>query len=62
MKSNEVLLTVKEVSNSLKINVNSVYTLIHSGQLRAIKLGRLKVPKFELDRFLIENLGKEVVC
>lgn len=37
------LLTVKEVSEVLMVNVQYVYKLINSGMLPAIKVGRLKV-------------------
>lgn len=56
-----VLLTVNEVAKTLKTNPNTVYELINRGELKGLKLGRIKVPFFEVDRFLRDNLGKEVV-
>lgn len=56
-----VLLTVNEVAKTLKTNSNTVYELINRGELKGLKLGRIKVPYFEVDRFLRDNLGKEVI-
>ena len=56
-----VLLTVNEVAKTLKTNSNTVYELINRGELRGLKLGRIKVPYFEVDRFLRDNLGKEII-
>lgn len=53
------LLTVKEVSQKLKINVNTVYALIKAGQLQGLKLGAIKVTSFELERFIREASGKD---
>ena len=39
----------------------NVYELINRGELKGLKLGRIKVPFFEVERFLRDNLGKEVV-
>lgn len=64
MEHNKVF-TVGETSKILKCNTNTVYKLIREGRLQALKLGRLKVPSFEIDRFLHENLGQdlsEFVC
>lgn len=56
-----VLLTVNEVAKTLKTNPNTVYELINRGELKGLKLGRIKVPYFEVERFLRDNLGKEVI-
>ena len=56
-----VLLTVNEVAKTLKTNPNTVYQLINKGELKGLKLGRIKVPYFEIDRFLRDNLGKDVI-
>lgn len=56
-----VLLTVHEVAKILKTNPNTVYELINRGELKGLKLGRIKVPFFEVERFLRDNLGKEVL-
>lgn len=54
------LLEVSEIAKLLKCNKNKVYELIKSGQLKALKLGRIKVPTTELDCFLIRNIGKDL--
>lgn len=46
------LYTVEEVATVIKTNNNYVYDLIKTGHLQALKLGRLKVRKSELERFL----------
>lgn len=38
-----VLLTVHEVAKTLKTNPNTVYELINRGELKGLKLGRIKV-------------------
>ena len=52
------LLTVKKVSEKLKINRNAVYLLIKEKKLRTVKLGSIKVRASTLDKF-IENLERE---
>ncbi|MGN9160040.1 helix-turn-helix domain-containing protein [Clostridium sulfidigenes] len=54
------LLKVSEVARALKVNVNYVHKLITRGQLKAIKLGCLKVPDVELDRFIKDSMGKDL--
>ena len=56
----DVLYTVTEVSELLKINRNSVYSLLKSGVIRGLKLGSIKVTRAELLRFLEENVGKDL--
>lgn len=56
-----VLLTVNEVAKTLKTNLNTIYELINRGELKGLKLGRIKIPYFEVERFLRDNLGKEVI-
>jgi excisionase family DNA binding protein len=56
----DYLYTVDELSKILKISKNNVYELINSKVLIGLKLGRLKVTKFELIRFLKENNGKDL--
>lgn len=51
------LYTVDEVATVIKTNVNYVYSLIKSGHLEALKLGRLKIRKSEVERFLKEAEG-----
>ena len=53
------LLTVKEVSKRLKINVTTVYQLIHKKKLTALKLGALKVRASTLDRFMADEEARQ---
>lgn len=55
-----MLLTVKEVSEILKVNTNYVYNLMNSGLLPYMKLGSRKVRRETLERFLAEMDGKDV--
>lgn len=48
----EQLLTVKEVAERLKTSIQYVYTLQKSGQLKFMKIGRLKVRESTLNAFL----------
>ena len=52
------LLTISQVAKILKINSSSVYRLIHSHKLKALKLGALKVRLDTLKQFLAD-LEKE---
>lgn len=56
----DVLYTVTEVSELLKINRNSVYSLIKAGVIKGLKLGSIKVTRAELLRFLEDNVGKDL--
>lgn len=56
----EMLYTVKEVSQILKCNVDYVHKLRRSGLVKFIKLGNYKVRKSELERFLAEYEGKDI--
>ena len=53
------LLTIKEVSKKLRLNVNDTYRLIKAGHIKALKLGAMKVTSFELERFIKECSGKD---
>lgn len=54
------VLTVKEVSQILKVNVHKVYELIRVGLLPAMKLGNLKVRKTSLFKFLADYDGYDL--
>ncbi len=56
----EYLYTVEEVAAILKVNKNTVYDLIRNGLLIALKLGRLKVTRTTLLRFLKDFNGKDL--
>ncbi|MEK3975553.1 helix-turn-helix domain-containing protein [Psychrobacillus sp. FSL K6-1267] len=51
---------VAEVAKILKCNKNFVYSLIKSGQLQGLKLGRMKVSSTELESFILRNTGKDI--
>lgn len=52
------LLTVKETATKLKVSEADVYALIKNGELNYLKLGRYKVPDFEVERFVRDNMGR----
>lgn len=52
------LLTVKETATKLKVSEADVYALIKKGELNYLKLGRYKVPDFEVERFVKDNMGR----
>ena len=54
--SDDIVYTISEVSKLLKVNRNFVYGLIKSGELKAIKIGSLKVRKNDLQEYL-DNLS-----
>ena len=55
-----LIYTVQEVASILHSSPNFIYELIRKGYLPAIKLGSLKVLKTTLERFLIQNEGKDL--
>lgn len=55
-----VVYTVKEVAKLLHSSPNYIYDLINKGYLPALKLGSVKVLKTSLEKFLIENNGKDL--
>lgn len=60
MNNTTYVYTVAEVAEILRINVNKVYDLINNGLLIGLKLGSMKVTRFELIRFLKEMNGKDL--
>lgn len=51
--SNPLALRVEEMAHILSISRNSAYELVRSGQIRAVKVGRIyRIPKSALDEFL----------
>lgn len=49
-------LTVAEVAAELRVSTMTVYRLIHSDELQAVKVGRsYRVPEVALDRFLADQ-------
>lgn len=51
-KSEELLYTISEIAEILKVNKNFVYTLTNAGHLKSIKLGCRKVTRKSLLEFL----------
>lgn len=47
-----MLYTVSEVAKLLKVNRNFIYTLINSGELKAVKIGSLKIRKVDLEEYV----------
>ena len=54
------LLTVKEVAELLKCNVNFVHKLRNAGLLKFIKIGSLKCRKDTLNEFLKNYDGMDI--
>jgi excisionase family DNA binding protein len=54
------LYTVKEVAKLLRTSTNTVYALIRTGSITALKLGRIKIPDYELDRWARANQGLDL--
>lgn len=60
MLDNNYLFTTDELAAILKVSRKIVYDLIKKGHLKAVKLGRIKVTKFELLKFLRDYDGKDL--
>lgn len=56
----EMLFTVKEASKVLKVDQQTVRNLIRKGFIVGLKLGRLKIRKVEIERFLSWAEGKDL--
>ena len=56
----DMVLTVQEVADILKTNVDYVYKLHRAGILKFLKLGRLKCRKKTLEEFLEKYDGMDV--
>lgn len=56
----EILYTVDELTKILKTSKSRVYDLIKAGFLPALKLGRYKVRRSTLMKFLEEAEGKDL--
>ena len=49
----EALLTTQEVANILKVTVRTVYSLLESGELQGVKVGRVwRVSEDDLQAFI----------
>ena len=58
--SDVLIYTVQEVAKILHSSPNYIYSLIDKGYLPAIKLGSIKILKSTLEKFLLENEGKDL--
>lgn len=56
----DLLFTTKEASQLLKTDDATVRRLISKGLIKALKLGRLKIRKVEIERFLAWAEGKDL--
>ena len=56
----QVLYTVSETAELLKVNRNSVYDLLRKNIIRGIKIGSLKITRKELLDFLERKNGKDL--
>lgn len=56
----ELLYTVTEASKLLRVNQNKVYDLIHAGHIKGLKLGSMKIPRYEIIRFLKDNIDMDL--
>ena len=49
----DIIYTIPEVAKKLRVNQTTVSRLIHRGELKAYKIGRIyRITKEEVDRFL----------
>ena len=47
-----MLLTVREVAELLRVNRNCIYNLINKGELKAVRIGSIKVKKTDLEAYI----------
>lgn len=60
IENERLIYTVPEVAKLLHSSPNYIYLLIEKGFLPAIKLGSIKILKSTLEKFLLENEGKDL--
>ncbi|MBN2851553.1 MAG: helix-turn-helix domain-containing protein [Clostridia bacterium] len=53
----DLIYTIPEAAKILKTNVNFVYELIKAGHLKTLKIGRLKIRRITLEKFIEEHEG-----
>ena len=51
-----MLLSVSEVAKLLRVNRNFVYKLIKDGELKAVKIGSIKVRKTDLEEYVNDKI------
>lgn len=57
---NNFLMTIPEAAERLSLTTNTVYELIDSGQIQALKIRKLRISNSEINRFINENYGKDL--
>lgn len=55
----KLLFTVPEAAKILGIGKNKMYDLIHSNNIKVLKLAGLKITKYELEEFAQKNINKD---
>ena len=58
--SERLIYTVQEVAKMLHSSPNYIYSLIDKGYLPALKLGSIKILRSTLEKFLLENEGRDL--
>ena len=52
----EVLITPEDVADMLGIGMNSVYKLLRSGSIKAMRIGRIwKIPKRAVQEYILQQ-------
>ncbi len=55
----ETVITPEEIANLLNIGLNSAYTLLREGKVKAFKIGKVwKIPRFSIDEFILSQCRK----
>ncbi|MPV38242.1 helix-turn-helix domain-containing protein [Georgenia subflava] len=53
-------LTVAEVAELMRVSKMTVYRMVHSGELPAVRMGRsFRVPELAVEKLISEGLGEE---
>lgn len=53
------LITPEEMASLLNIGLNSAYTLLREGKVKAYKIGKVwKIPRFSIDEFILSQCKK----
>jgi excisionase family DNA binding protein len=56
----KLLYTVPEAARILGIGKNKMYEVVNAGAINVLRLGSLKIPKEELDRFIKANINMDL--
>lgn len=54
------LLSMTEAARQLRTQTQNVSILIEAGYIQTLKLGSVGIPETEVDRFINENLGRDL--